>query len=399
VNSAPALERPALTGSLITTLAIAAGVAVANTYYNQPMLADMARSLGANAHSIGLVATATQIGYAAGMPVFLPLGDLVDRRSLVVSLFLAVGCALALAALAPNLSLLVAASFLIGATTVIAQVIIPTASDLALPAQQGRVIGKIMTGVLLGILLARTLSGLISQHLGWRVMFWVAAGTAWTFAGLLRFRLPSIPAHVHSKYSELIRSLWVFVREHPELRQVSLIAAMFFAAFSAFWTTLVFLLEEPPFHLGSQAAGLFGLVGAISALLAPAAGHLVDKRGSRYVIVLSTIGMLLAFAIFWALPSHIWSLVVGVIVMDAAVQAAQVSNQSSVFGIRPEARSRINTIYMLCYFGGGSLGSLVGASAWSAFGWSGVCAAAIGFILIAAVVLLNGDPYRSRLKS
>jgi predicted MFS family arabinose efflux permease len=384
-----------LTPSLILTMAVASGVAVANAYYNQPMLAEMARTFGSSPHEIGLVATATQIGYGVGMPIFLPLGDLVERRRLIVALFLAVGGALAGAALATNLRWLVGASFLIGVTTVIAQIMIPAATDLARPAEQGRVIGKIMTGVLLGILLARTVSGTLSQYFGWRSMFWMAAVLAWIFAGVLRFVLPPMPAHRKTTYGALIRSLWTFVQEHPELRQVSLIAGMFFAAFSAFWTTLVFLLETPPYHLGSQAAGLFGLVGAISALVAPAAGHLSDKRGSAYVITLATLGMLLAFAIFWALPYSLWALVAGVIVLDAAVQGAQVANQSSVFALRPDARSRINTIYMLCYFGGASLGSFVGSWAWGRWHWAGVCVAAIGFIVVAGLTVIARDPYRA----
>ncbi len=387
------VEETVLTPSLLATVAVASGVAVANTYYNQPMLADMARSFRCSPHQIGLVATATQVGYAVGMPLFLPLGDLIERRRLIVSLFVAVGCALALAAASTSLSGIVTASFLIGLTTVIAQIMIPAASDLADPAAGGRVIGKIMTGVLLGILLARTLSGAVSEHFGWRTMFLLAAALAWIFAVLLRVRLPLMPSRAQTTYGELIRSLWTFVREHPELRQVSLIAGMFFAAFNAFWTTLVFLLETPRYHLGSQAAGLFGLVGAISALVAPAAGHLSDRRGSRYVIVLSMLGLLVAFAIFWSLPYHIWALVAGVIVLDAAVQAAQVANQSSVFTLRPDARSRINTIYMLCYFGGASLGSFLGSWAWSAWGWTGVCAVAIGFVLVAAGTVLAGRPY------
>ena len=386
-------EETVLSPSLIATIAVASGVAVANTYYNQPMLADMARAFHCSPHQIGLVATATQVGYAAGMPLFLPLGDLIERRRLIVSLFVAVGCALALAAASTSLSGIVAASFLIGLTTVIAQIMIPAASDLAHPAEGGRVIGKIMTGVLLGILLARTLSGAVSEHFGWRTMFLLAAALAWIFAGLLRVRLPLMPSRMKSTYGQLILSLWTFVREHPELRQVSLIAGMFFAAFSAFWTTLVFLLEMPRYHLGSQAAGLFGLVGGISALVAPAAGHVSDRRGSRYVVILSIFGMLTAFAIFWSLPYQIWGLIAGVIVLDAAVQAAQVANQSCVFALRPDARSRINTIYMLCYFGGASLGSFLGSWAWGAWGWAGVCAVAIGFVLVAVATVLLSHPY------
>jgi predicted MFS family arabinose efflux permease len=377
-------------------MAVASGIAVANTWYSQPMLADMAHTLHCGARQISLVATATQIGYGVGMPVFLPLADLMERRRLVVSLFLAVGCALMGAALAQNLTTLVLTSFFIGLTTVIAQVLIPAATELASPVAQGRVVGTIMTGVLLGILLARTVSGFVSQHLGWRAMFWIAAALAWFFAGMLRWRLPLMPVLVRTSYRQLIGSIFTLVRDFPELWQISLIAAMFFAPFSAFWTTLVFLLGTPPYHFGSQVAGLFGLVGATGALIAPAAGHLSDRRGSGYVITLSTFGVLLSFAIFWMFGFHLWGLVAGVILLDAAVQAAQVSNQSAVFALQPTARGRLNTVYMLCYFGGAAIGSYAGSWAWSGWGWPGVCGMGIGLTCIPAAVLLFGKPYRSR---
>jgi predicted MFS family arabinose efflux permease len=365
---------------------------VANIYYNQPMLADMAATLHVSPHEIGYAATATQIGYAAGMPIFIPLGDFWERRRLIFLLFVAVACALVGAALSTSLTALVITSFLIGATTVIAQIIIPLATELSTPAEQGRTIGTILSGVLLGILLARTLSGVVAEHLGWRTMFWVAAGMSVMFAVILRVSLPHIPAHSKISYRELMRSIWALVRELPKLRQVSLVAAMFFASFSAFWTTLVFLLKTPPYHYGSEAAGLFGLIGAVGAGVAPISGRLSDRRSPRYVVRIA-IGIVLgAFAVFWAFAFHIWGLVLGVILLDAGVQAPQVANQSRVLKLRPEARSRVNTVYMICYFGGGSVGSLIGSIAWSKWQWAGVSVVGIGFMVIATVALISRGP-------
>ena len=378
--------------SLITTMAIASGVAVANIYYNQPMLADMARSLKVTPHTIGLVATATQIGYAAGMPVFIPLGDFIERRRLVTSLFILVGCSLCCAALATNLLWLTAASFAIGVTTVIAQVLIPFATELVPPAEQGRTVGTIMTGVLLGILLARTLSGIVAGHFGWRTMFWLAAATSFLFAGLLRARLPLIHAHSKISYPALLRSIGGLIVELPKLRQVSLVAAMFLAAFSGFWTTLVFLLERAPYHFGAQIAGLFGLIGAAGAFIAPVAGRLADRRSTRYVVGLAILTVLAAFAILWIFGLHLWGLIIGVIVLDAGVQAAQVANQTRVLSLRPEARNRVNTVYMVSYFTGGSLGSFAGSWAWGIWGWNGVCLIGIAFMLIAGILLLSRVP-------
>jgi predicted MFS family arabinose efflux permease len=373
-------------------MAVASGVAVANLYYNQPMLADMARSLHTDSHRIGYVATATQVGYAAGMPLFIPLSDFVERRKLIVCLFVAVAVALGLAAVASTLFWLVAASFLIGATTVIAQILIPFSAELATPEQQGRTIGTILSGVLLGILLARTLSGVVSHHVGWRVMFWLAAGMSVVFAAILAKGLPAIHARTNMTYARVMHSLWILLREIPKLRQVCFVAGMFFASFSVFWTTLVFLLVEPPFHMGSQAAGLFGLVGAVGASVAPVAGRLADSRSPRFVVRLAIVIVLAAFGVFWAGMAHLWALVLGVVLLDAGVQAAQVANQTRVFQLEPGARSRINTVYMIGYFGGGSLGSLLGSWMWSTWHWPGVCITGIGLMILAAIGLLIRGP-------
>ncbi len=374
--------------ALLWMMSIASGAAVANLYYNQPMLAAMARTFHASAHEIGLVATFTQAGYALGMPLFVPLGDFMERRRLIVMLFLAVACALSAAALAQNLIWLVTASFFIGLTTLIAQIMIPLATELSSPQEQGRTIGSLMSGILLGVLLARTLSGFVAAQWGWRSMFWMAAAMALLFSALLAFRLPHVPAHGSLTYRELIRSIVKLALETPKLRQVSMTAAMIFASFSAFWTTLVFLLERPPYHYGSQAAGLFGLIGASGALVAPIAGRYSDRRGPRFVVAIAITTVLASYVAFWGLGLHLFGLVVGVVLLDAGVQAAQVANQSRVLAMRPEARNRVNTIYMICYFGGGSLGSLMAAWAWSRWHWNGVCAVGVGFILLAGLVFM-----------
>jgi predicted MFS family arabinose efflux permease len=374
----------------------ASGVAVANIYYNQPMLADMARSMHTGSHQIGYVATATQIGYAAGMPLFVPLGDILDRRKLIMGLFVAVAGALCLAAVASNLSLLITASFLIGATTVIAQILIPFSAELAEPEQKGRTIGTLLSGVLIGILLARTASGVVAQHAGWRAMFWLAAAMSLLFGAVLGKRLPAAATKRQMSYARVMQSLWLLVKDIPKLRQVCFVAGTFFAAFSAFWTTLIFLLEAAPFHMGSQAAGLFGLVGAAGAAVAPVAGRLADVRSPRFVVRIAIVIVIAAFIVFWAGSASLWALVVGVILLDAGVQAAQVANQTRVFQLQPGARNRINTVYMIGYFGGGSLGSLLGAALWSRWHWAGVCATGIAMMTLAAVGLVMRGPEEAR---
>ena len=388
--SGPEHSQPSapLTPALIWVMSLASAAAVANIYYNQPMLADMMRTFRVGPRDIGLVATFTQLGYAIGMPLFVPLGDFVERRRLLVSLFLAVAASLVATAMAQNLVWIVAASFLVGVTTVIAQIMIPLAAELAPPGQQGRTIGMILSGALLGILLARTISGTMAKYFGWRMMYWVAAVVALLFALLLQLQLPRVPGKSGITYKQLIASIFRLVIEQPKLRQVSFIAAMFFASFIAFWTTLVFLLETPPYHYGSQTAGLFGLVGATGVMVAPIAGRQADRRSPRFVVGIALVVVLGAFAAFWFLGFQLWGLVLGVILLDAGVQGAQVANQSSVLALLPEARNRVNTVYMISYFTGGSIGSLLGSWAWGRWHWHGVCACGIGFMLLAAVVFL-----------
>lgn len=373
-------------------MSLASAVAVANIYYNQPMLAEMMRTFHTSPRGIGLVATFTQVGYALGMPAFIPLGDFVERRRLITLLFFAVAGALVFAATSGSLSAIVAASFLVGLTTVSAQIMIPLAAELVARKDQGRTIGAILSAILLGILLARTLSGVVAHHLGWRAMFWIAAALALIFAVLLRIQLPCVPVQSTISYRKLLHSIWRLVVEIPKLRQVSFVAGMFFASFSVFWTTLIFLLEIPPYHYGSQVAGLFGLVGATGACVAPFAGRASDRKSPRYVVFIALFLVLAAYTAFWVLGYHLWGLIIGVILLDAGVQAAQVANQSRVLSLRPESRNRVNAVYMIAYFSGGSVGSLVGAWAWERWSWHGVCTSGIGFITVGAIAFFARGP-------
>jgi predicted MFS family arabinose efflux permease len=306
-----------LNDRLLWTMNIACGVAVANIYYNQPMLAEMARSFHVSAHQIGLVATATQAGYALGMPLFIPLGDFVERRRLLALMFAGAAAASIMAALAPSLVVLLIASLLIGATSVIAQILIPFATEMAGPGRQGSVIGRLLSGLLLGILLARTVSGVVAKQMGWRTMFWIAAGLSLVLSLILAAMLPPIPAHPKVRYLAFMRSLLVLPREVPALFRVSLVAGMFFAAFMAFWTTLVFFLETPPYHYGSQMAGMFGLVGAVGVFVAPWAGKTSDRRSPRFVARLAVGICLAAFIVFRMWGWRLWGLVLGVVLLDA----------------------------------------------------------------------------------
>jgi predicted MFS family arabinose efflux permease len=383
---------------LILIMAAACGLAVANLYYHQPLLAEIGHAFNADEGKMGLVSTATQLGYAAGMLAFVPLADLFERRRLIVLLMAAVTASLILAALAPTLPLLVAASFLVGLTTVVPQILIPLAAAIAAPEKRGKVIGALYTGLLLGILLARTASGFIGEHFGWRSAFWAAAVISLLTGLVLWKTLPLSRPPQSLRYRHLMASLFTLLRQHAELREAAFVGGMIFAAFSAFWTTLAFLLAGQPYHLGPRAAGLFGLIGAAGALIAPVAGRLADKRGPRFVVGCAIATALAAYLILWSGSIHLAALVLGVILLDAGVQAAQVTNQTRIFALAPAAQGRINTLYMIAYFSGGALGSFAGSTGWRLAGWPGVCAAGLTLLTLAAAARTAAH-LRSRLRS
>jgi predicted MFS family arabinose efflux permease len=290
-------------------------------------------------------------------------------------------------AVAPGFAWLAAASLAVGVTTIAPQLLVPFAAHLAAPAERGRVVGTVMSGLLIGILSARTVSGLVGTYLGWRAMYAIAAVVMVLLAASLRGSLPrSEPEAAGMSYLGLMRSLGGLVRDEPVLRQSCLFGAMSFGAFSAFWTTLAFYLARPPYGYSGGVVGLFGLVGIVGALAAPLAGRFADRRSPRWTIGLGLICLLISFALLYVARGTLWGLVVGVILLDLGAQSSHISNQSRIYAIRPEARSRMNTVYMVAYFVGGAIGSYAGAYGWSVAGWSGVClvgASMIGLGLLA----------------
>ncbi len=391
VPEAPVELHP-LHHSLLPFLGMACGVSVSNIYYNQPLLLEMSRSLRVEHGSMGSVAVATQVGYSLGILAFVPLGDVVERRSLMVRLFAGVALSALLCAFAPTLAVLIAASVAIGLTAAVTHVIVPIAPELASDEERGRAVGTVMTGLLLGVLLARTVSGWIASFLGWRSVFLFAAIASFAFVFLMVRRLPKLPPHTPLPYRDALRSLWTLTRTQPLLRESAVLGGLAFGAFSAFWTTLVFLLGSNHYRLGAGVAGSFGILGATGALIAPVAGRVSDKHGSRAVVTLG-LGLLAAgFCVLWIFGYHMAGLVFGVVVLDLGMQATQISNQTRIFGLKPGARGRINTIYMTVYFMGGSLGSLFSTIAWAHWGWSGVCG--LGLIMLALAALLHATGVR-----
>jgi predicted MFS family arabinose efflux permease len=374
---------PGIARGLVLLLAGTAAFTVANIYFAQPLLPEMARSLGVNARTVGWVPVLTQLGYALGLFLFIPLGDAVERRKLILALVLASAVALVAAAAAPGAAWLAAASLAVGVFAVVPHVAVPLAAHLAAPWERGRVIGLIMSGVLAGILLARTVAGLVGGAFGWRMVYALAAVGMVVLALALARLLPHVPPERTVRYPELLASLWTLVGHEPELRQASFIGAMGFGAFSVFWTTLAFFLETPPYHWGAEGAGLFGLVGLSGALAAPVVGRVADRRGPRFTTGLALALALASFALFALVGTNLAGLVLGVVLLDVGVQSAHVSNLARVHALEPGARSRRNTVYMVSYFAGGAIGTWLGVRAWVHLGWPGVCLTGAGFVLAA----------------
>lgn len=381
-------ESEPLTRALVLTLAAATGIAAANLYYAQPLLHTIAERFGASVGQAGLVVTASQIGYAFGLAFLVPAGDLFDRRRLVPRLLLGAAVLLGIAAVAPSLFVLVAVMALVGVCVVVAQILVPLVAELAGDGQRGRAVGTVMTGLLLGILLARTVSGVVASLAGWRSVFGLGAVLTAVLAVVLRTQLPHERPRQHLPYREIMRSTVHLGRSQPELRRSAALGALGFASFSVFWTTVAFLLSDAPFRYGDSAIGLLGLVGAAGALCASVAGRLADRGLARIGRIGAAASIAGSFGILWLGRTSIVLVIVGVLVLDVGVQGVQVLNQSTVYELVPGARSRINGVYMTTYFIGGALGSAGGAFAYDHGGWRAVCilGAALGLAAVTQAV-------------
>ena len=376
--------------SQMLAMAAATGLSAANLHYCQPLLADIAAGFSITVRGVSAVPTVTQIGYALGLALFVPLGDLIERRRLIVLLVSATAAALVVTALAPSLFILCSASLMVGAFAAVVQVVVPFAATLAAPAERGRAVGFVTGGMLIGILLARTVSGFVGGAFGWRVMYGLAAAMMATLAVLLRELLPvSYPAAPMS-YRALVGSIWELARDTPLLRESAILGGLVFGAFMAFWTTLIFFVERSPYYYNAQAAGMFGLVGVVGALAAPAAGRFSDRRNPRLAIGFALVIGLASYAVMGLFGRHLAGLIAGVVLLDFAAHVTHVSNQTRIYALMPEARSRLNTVYMVTFFCGGALGTVLAANAWSLWGWSGVCGLGATLFMAALLIYARG---------
>ena len=376
---------------LVAYLGFAAGATVANIYYSQPLLHAISTHFHSSAALTSTISVATQLGYGSGLLVFVPLGDSVERRTLIVGSIIGTALILLSIAFSATLPFLILVSYLLGLICITPQLIVPYAAGIAEPKARGRTVGIVMSGLLIGILFSRSVSGFIGARAGWQAVYFIAAGGMLLLALMSALVLPAQRPERRIPYRELLASLWPILSQQPVVQRHAIIGALGFGGFSAFWTTLAFYLASRPEHFDSQIAGLFGLVGVAGAMVAPVSGRLSDRFEARIVNGAALAVMALSFIVMgWAHYSLLW-LVVGVFLMDAGVQASHISNQTRIYALSSELRNRINAVYMVCYFFGGALGSALGSWAWAQYQWPGVCVT--GALLASAALAVLFSPF------
>jgi predicted MFS family arabinose efflux permease len=368
------MQPQTLGSGVVLLFAIACGLAVGNVYYAQPLLDAMAASFAMAPATIGIVITLTQIGYGIGLMLLVPLGDLLNRRRLIVTQTLLSALALLMIGLASNSAWLLLGMSLTGLLAVVTQVLVAYAATLAVPAVRGRVVGVITSGIVVGILLARTVAGGMADLAGWRSIYLLSAGLTLVMALLLLRVLPKDEtAQATTSYAQLIASVFSLFKEEPVLRQRAILALLTFASAMVLWTPMVLPLAAPPLSLSHSEIGLFGLAGAAGALAAARAGHLADRGYGQWVSGLSLLLMLASWLPIALTQSSLWALLLGVITLDLGLQAVHVTSQSMIYSVRPQAQSRLTAGYMLFYSLGSALGSIGSTAMYAWAGWLGVC--------------------------
>jgi predicted MFS family arabinose efflux permease len=372
----------------VVFMAFCTGLIVANIYYVQPLVVLISHDFGVAESNAGSLSFYTQCGYALGLLFFVPLGDKVERRIHILATTSVSVIALIGAALAPSIFLLKIFCLLIGFTCIVPQLILPLAAHLSSQQKRGKVIGIIMSGLLIGILLSRTVSGLLGAWLGWRGMFWIAALITLILLIFMRLLFPVSKPSYKGNYLSLMRSLLTLTKEQPLLREASAINALTFSSFGMFWTTVVLHLANEPFNFNSDRIGLFGLAAAAGAMAAPLIGGVADKKNPRIAIGIGLSMSLLSFVIFYLSGNTIWGMIAGIIMLDLGQQSVHVSNQARIYTMMPHARNRLNTVYMTISFVGTALGSAIGLLVWDAKKWPGICAMGIVCIALAATIYI-----------
>lgn len=381
------VENGGLPAHILWTLAIVAGASVANLYYNQPLLNLIRQDLGVSEFKTNLIAMITQVGYALGLLFIVPLGDLYQRKHIIIVNFSLLVGSLLLMASSTDIWLVWVASLVTGVCSMIPQIFVPIASQFSRPENKGRNVGIVISGLLTGILASRVVSGVVGDLWGWREMYYMAAVLMLVCALVVWRVLPDIQPTFRGRYTDLMKSLGSLVRDYPALRIYSLRAGLAFGSFLAMWSCLAFKMGQAPFYAGSDVIGFLGLCGIAGALTASFVGQAVKKVGVRRFNYIGDVLLLLAWLFLSVCGDSYVGIVLGVLLIDIGMQCIQLSNQTSIFELCPAASNRVNTIFMTTYFAGGSLGTLLAGSCWELAGWWGVTAA--GALLVTASLALT----------
>ncbi|MDU1574335.1 MAG: MFS transporter [Pantoea sp.] len=376
INSITASPAERLPGPLVFTLAAGAGLSVASIYYSQPMLDIIGKQFNVGVGAVGMVPMLTQMGYALGILLLAPLGDRHDRRAIILIKGLLLVAALLLCGFSGGLNALLIASFATGLTATVAQDIVPASAALAPERSRGKTVGTVMTGLLVGILLSRVVSGVVAEYFGWRAMYWLAAALVLFISLALWRALPRFTPGTSVSYPRLLLSLAHLWQHHQTLRRAALAQGLLSVGFSAFWSTLALMLSDR-FHLDSAVAGAFGLAGAAGAMAAPLAGSIADRIGPARVTIVGAGLVTVSFALMFLLPAlpipaQLALIVLSTIGFDLGVQATLVAHQTLVYSLAPEARSRLNALLFTVVFIGMATGAALGSLALARWGWNGV---------------------------
>ena len=379
----------------ILLFAITGGLAVGNLYWAQPLLVTIAATLDAPVQLMGGLITATQIGYALGILLIVPLGDSLNRKRLIPSVMLCSVVALLLCAFANSFISLAIAMALLGLTTVSGQLITPLASELAPPDQRGNIVGIIVSGMLTGILLSRSISGLVADVFGWRAIYFAAALTMLLLTIALYRAIPQQKPKPQVAYFSLLASVITTVRTYRAAQITLLIGALSFFAFSALWTGVTFLLSASPFEYSLSQIGMVGLVGLAGALVARKAGGLHD-RGQSYQGLLIGLGLaIFALLMTFFRPDSIYVLLVAILVFDVGIQMLNVLNQTRLLTIAPQARNRLNTAFVSCNFVGGAIGSALAGLLWNNGGWKTLTLTCLSSLIVALILVTSSRKWLS----
>lgn len=388
-------SRQRLTPALVLLMSVATGLSVASNYYVQPLLHTIAQQFDLSVNLAGFIVTVAQLGYACGLLLLVPLGDMLERRGLIVVMSLLAAGGMVITALSSSFALLLLGTLITGLFSVVAQILVPLAATLADPDRRGKIVGTVMSGLLLGILLARTVAGLLTQFGGWRTVYWTASLLMALMALALWRFLPSTRQSVSLNYPQLLRSIFRLYAENRVIRTRAYTGCLSFANFSVMWTSMAFLLSSPPYNFSESQIGLLGLVGAAGALAARQAGALADKGKAKLTTSAGLLIMLASWAAIALGAHYLTALIIGILLLDLAVQAVHITNQSVIYAQKPEARNRLNAGYMTSYFIGGAFGSLLSANAYHLAGWYGVCAAGALMTLVNLLIWWRGHRFEN----